>query len=319
MPGVRKPSKPGLSPHKIPREKWFRSSNAAKARILAIFFYWKTLPKPGRVPKKQKVWCQNAGGYQKKPKKTKFWSLELPSYPMLQNFGFLGFFGYPPAFLAPKLLFFWDPSRFWEHFGEKPCQNHGGYQKKQKFWCQNAGGYPKNPKNQSFGALGCLAAQDSKTFFFFCRSFLVPSSVLAPFGTPQGFGSILEQSLAETMEGTKKQQFWWGTQKTQKTKVLEHWVAWQLKTPRLCFFFRFFVGTLQRFGTKTFVFLRPLKVLRAFWSKTLPKPWRVPKKLKFWCQNDEGYQKNLHGFGKVLLQNAPKIQRFRKPQSGHGF
>ena len=51
----------------------------------------KALPKPWRVPKNHGFWCQNAG-YQQKPKRTKFWSLELPNYRMLQDFVFFGFF-----------------------------------------------------------------------------------------------------------------------------------------------------------------------------------------------------------------------------------
>ena len=40
-----------------------------------------------------------------------------------------------------------------------------------------------------------------------------------------------------------------------------------------------------------FGFLRPLGVLRAFWSKALPKPWRVPQKQKFWSQSAGGSHK----------------------------
>ena len=246
--------------------------------------------------------CHNPGGYQnnqsfganrcrvpKKQQKTKFWSLELPNYPMLQNFGFFGFFGtlqrfgtktlvflgplqgfgsileqnltktlegtkktkvlvpkrwrvpkknfrvlschqttqcsktlvflaflVPSSVLAPKPWFFWDPSRLWEHFGAKPYQNPGGYQKNQSFGAKTLEGTkkkfsslelpPNYPMLQNFGFL----------------VFLVPSSVLAPklwcFGTPsrlwEHFGAKPYQNPggyqknqsfgAKTLEGTKK-------------------------------------------------------------------------------------------------------------------
>ena len=60
-------------------------------------------------------------------------------------------------------------------------------------------------------------------------------------------------------------------QKTQRNKVLEHWVVWQLKTPTLfCFCF----------------FLAP----PAFWHQNL------------------GIFGTLHGFGKVFQYNIAKIQ-----------
>ena len=46
-----------------------------------------------------------------KKTKKKFWSLELPSYPMLQNFVFFVFLG-PSSVLAPKLWYFMDPHGF---------------------------------------------------------------------------------------------------------------------------------------------------------------------------------------------------------------
>ena len=101
------------------------------------------------------------------------------------------------------------------------------------------------------------------------------------FGTSQGFGSILEQNLAKTMKGPRKTMVLvpkrWRVPTNQKNKVLEHWVIWQLKTPKLCFFW--FFGTLQRFG----------KAL----LQNAPKTLRGAK----------------NGFGKALFQNAPKTLR----------
>ena len=162
--------------------------------------------------KKPKFGCQNAGGYQE-TKKTKFWSLELPNYPVLKNFVFFGFFGTQCSktfFLffctllrcGTKTVVFLVPLKVLGEFWSKTCQSPGGSQKKQ----QNAGGYQKTNKKQSFGVLSCQTTQCSKTLFFFV-----------------------------------------------------------------------FVGTLQRFGTQTLVFLVPSRVLARFCSKMLPKHREVPK------------------------------------------
>ena len=97
---------------------------------------------------------------------------------------------------------------------------------------------------------------------------------------------ILLKNFAKTMEGPEK------------TKVLEHWVAWQLKTLKLCFVW--FFSSLQRFGTKTLFFLCS---------------WYPPA---FWHQNF-GFFGTLHGVGKVLLQNAPTTLRGpKKPNQAMG-
>ena len=79
----------------------------------------------------------------------------------------------------------------------------------------------------------------------------------------------------KTLEGTKKNKIlvpkrWRVPNKTKKNKVLEHWVAWQLKTPKLFFWF-----------------------LLVFSSVLAPK-LRI-----FWC---------LHGFGKLCskMLEVPK-------------
>ena len=60
------------------------------------------MPKPWRVPKKQSFGAKTLESTKKLQKKTKFWSPELPNYPMLQNFVFF----VPSSVLAPKLWFF---------------------------------------------------------------------------------------------------------------------------------------------------------------------------------------------------------------------
>ena len=199
-----------------------------KPGFLAIF-YWKTLPKPWRVPKKPKFWCQNAGGYPKK----KFWSLELPSYPMLQNLFFFFFF----------FLFFGHPSGFWEHFGAKPCQNHGGYQKSQSFGAKTREGTKKTKKSN---VLESSAAKLPKTLFFVF------------FWTSSGFWEHFGAKPCQNHGGYQNQPKFWSLELP--------------SYPMLQSFALFFGGgTLQRFGTKTLVFLRPSMVLAGFCSKMLPK------------------------------------------------
>ena len=95
----------------------------------------------------------------------------------------------------------WDFSVFCEHFGEKPCQNHGGYQKNQSFGAKTREG---TKKKQSFGALGTLAAQDSNALVFWV--FWDPPAFwhFGFFGTLQGFGKVLLQNAPKTLRGPKK-------------------------------------------------------------------------------------------------------------------
>ena len=165
----------------------------------------------------------------------------------------------------------------WEHVGAKPCQNHGGPQKKQSF---SAKTLECTKKTKSFGVLRCQITQCSKTLRFLAC--LVRSSVLAPklgfFATLPGFGKVLLQNAPKTLRCPKKPKFWCqnagGYQKNPKN-LLEHWVVWHLKTPNFGLFS--FVGTIQRFGPKTLVFLGPSMVLARFCSKMLPSTGRSQK------------------------------------------
>ena len=174
----------------------------------------------------------------------------------------------PSSVLAPKLWFFWDPSVFWEHFGAKPCQKHGGSPKKQSFGAKALEG-TKTTKDKVLEHCVVWQLKTPKLCFFV---FLVPSSDLAPnlccFGDPPCFWQGFTPKCSQNTEGSQKKPSA-EYHKNPKNKVLEHWVVWQLKTPELCFFDFF---------------------------------WYPPA---FWHQNFVVLG-TLHGFGKVLLQNAPK-------------
>ena len=301
-------------------------------------------PKTLWGPKKTKFWTQNTGGYQKK-KKIKFWSIGFGSS-RRQNFVFW-FFWYPPTFWHQNFGFF-VTSRVLAGFCSKMLPKPCGVQKKQSFGHKTQEGTRKNKKNQSFGVLG-LAAQDAKTLFFWSFwyppafwhqnfGFFVPSRVLARFCSkmlPKPCGVPKKQSF-----GAKRGSV---PEKTKKNKVLEYWV-WQLKTPKLCFLV--FLVPSNVLAPKLWFFCN-LQGFGRVLLQNAPKTLWGPKKTKFWCQNVGGYQKKtknknlehwvvwqlktpkhgfllfffgpssvlppnlsffvtLHGFGKVLLQNAPK-------------
>ena len=150
--------------------------------------------------------------------------------------------------------------------------------KKTKVFVPKRWRVPTNTKKQSCGVLSCQTTQCSNTLLF-CF-----------FGTLQRFGTKTLVSLGPL---SVLEAFW------SKAKVLvpKRWrvqkkKSWSLELPNyptlqnlVCFGL---FGTVQRFGTKTLVLLGPLQNA----PKTLPKPWRVPKKPRFWCQNAGGYQKN---------------------------
>ena len=168
----------------------------------------------------------------------------------------------PPAFWHQNFGFLWYPSRFWEHFGAKPCQNHGG---SQKTMLQNF---------VVLFVLGPSSVLASKLWFFWD-----PSRFWEHFGAKpcqNQRGSQKKQS-AKTLEYPKK---------NNKNKVLESGAAKLPNAPKLCVFMLFW--TLLCFGTKTSFFLELLKVLGAFWSTTLPKPRRVQKNQSFGAKTLEG-------------------------------
>ena len=187
----------------------------------------------------------------------------------------------------------------------------------------------KNPRKQWFWS--CNAAKTSILALFYWKT--LPKTWTVP-NKPKFW--------CQNAEGTKKN-FWsigsFGSSRLQNLVV-----------------FQFFLGTFQRFCTKALVFWVPLKVLEAFWSKTLPKPWRVPKKTvlvpkrwmvpknkktKVWSlelPSDPMLQNfaffgTLHHFGtKTLVFSdppefwqgfAPKCsqntERSQQTQAGHGF
>ena len=138
---------------------------------------------------------------------------------------------------------------FWQGFAPKCSQNLEGSPKNKSCGAKTLED-PKKRK-QSFGALGSLAAQDSKTLFFFV--FLRPSSVLAPkffFGTLHGFGKVLLQNASKTLRGPKKPKFWCqnagGCQKNQKEQSFGALGSLAAQDSKTLFFS--FLGTLHGFG-----------------------------------------------------------------------
>ena len=133
---------------------------------------------------------------------------------------------------------------FWEHFGAKPCYNHGGSQKSQSFGAKTLEGLKKKVSGHWVAGqlktpkLWCFVVFLTPSLFFFR-----PASVLAPihwffwdlsvllehFGAKpcQSQGGSQNQSFgAKTLEGLRKT----------KNKASGHWVAGQIKTPQLwCF------------------------------------------------------------------------------------
>ena len=204
----RKPPNAGLSPHKIPQKHWFRSSNAAKTSVLAIF-----------------------SGKMEGTKKTKILV--------------------PKRRRVPKKL----------------------------------------KKTKVLGALGSLAAQDSKTlvFWFFWYPLALWHQNFGFLGTPHGFGSILEQNLAKTLEGTQKKQSFGvlSCQTTQCSKMF------------FCFFW-----TLQRFGTKTLVFFGTLHGFGKAFLQNAPKTLRGPK-----SPNQAMGSENLRIYDSVILRICAPASR----------
>ena len=79
-----------------------------------FYFTGKPCQNHGGSPKKTKFWCKTLEGPNKTPQKQRFRGLELPNYPMLWNFVFLG-----------------DPPWFWPGFASKCSQNTERSQKAQ--------------------------------------------------------------------------------------------------------------------------------------------------------------------------------------------
>ena len=205
----------------------------------------------------------------------------------------------PSSVLAPKLCFFWDPSWFWEHFGAKPCQNPLRYQKKQSFGAKTLEGKKKKNKVLEHWVVWQLKAPKLWFSCFFGTLPRFGTKTLFLLGPLKVLGAFWSITLPKPWRVPKKQSFVAKTlQSTKKTKKQSFGVlsCQTTRCSKTMFFIGFF-GT-PRFGTKTLLLLGPLKVLGAFWSITLPKPWRVPKKAKFWCQNAGGSQKNKNN--KVL-------------------
>ena len=179
-------------------------------------------PKTLRVPKKANFWCQNTGGppKQKKHRLGAFGSLtNLAAQASIGFFGILHDFGKALLQNAPKTLKRWK--------------------------------VPKNQKNKSFGALGSLAAQDSKTLFFCVfGTYSVLGPKLCFLGSSMVLAWLCSKMLPKPGGVPKNPKFW----------RLQNFV-----------FFGFF-GTLQRFETKTLFFLGPSMVLARLCSKMLPKP-----------------------------------------------
>ena len=228
-------------------------------------------PRTLRGPKNQSFGAKTLEGPKKQKKKKKQSSGALGSLAAQDSktlfFVFLG----PSSVLAPKFWFFWT----FHGVGKVLLQNAPKIlrgPKNQSFGAKALEG-PKKQKKQSSGALGSLAAQDSKTLFFV---FLGPSSVLAPkfwfFWTFHGVGKVLLQNAPKILRGPKNQSFGAkaleGPKNTKKNKVLEHWVVWQLKTPKLCFLF---FWDPPAFWHQSFGFFGPSMVLARFCSKMLPK------------------------------------------------
>ena len=162
--------------------------------------------------KKTKVLVPKRWRVPKKPKQPKFWSLELPNYPMRKNFFFFLFFLVPSCVLAPKLWFFWDLFKVLRAFWSKTLPKPWRVRKKTKFWCQNAGGYKKNKKNKVFEHWVVWQLKTPKLFFFFFFFFffvfLVPSCVLAPklwfFWYPPGFWQGFAPKCSQNTERSQK-------------------------------------------------------------------------------------------------------------------
>ena len=122
-------------------------------------------------------------------------------------------------------------------------------------------------KNQSFGAKTLESTNKTKNQSVGVLSGQLPNAPKIFFGTLQRFGTKTLVFLVASMkrlEGSQRTKFWCqnagGYQKNKK----QSFGALGSCSSRLQNFVFLFFGTLQRFGTKTLVFLGPLKVLGAF-------------------------------------------------------
>ena len=194
----------------------------------------------------------------KKTQKTKFWSLELPNYTMLQKFCFCNFLGTHQHF-GTETSVFWDPFKVSGAFWSKTLPKPWRVPKTTKVLVPKHWRVP----NKKIGVYPML----QKPVFW--KGLLGPSSVLAPklsfFEPLKVLGACWSKALPKPWMASKKKK---GSPKTRKKQVLEEWVVWQLKAP-ICFVL---FWTLQCFGTKTLVVLGPSMVLARFCSKMLPKP-----------------------------------------------
>ena len=147
----------------LPTQKSFRyrfaDSQIFRAHGLIVFFgtppcfgsiLEQNLAKTMEGPQKTKVLVPKHWRVSKKPNNQSFRALGSWAARDSKTLVVLVCFR-PVCVLAPKLWIFWDLSVSWEHFGAKPCQNHGGSPKKPKFWCQNIGGFQKNQTTKVSG------------------------------------------------------------------------------------------------------------------------------------------------------------------------